>query len=221
MKRNFYYMDRHSSKFWSIELVGNGYKVEYGALGSNPRTSEKSFKDEATAEKNFEKQIKGKLNKYYNEGDPGEFSTSGKIHEAAKRYNWDDGYTTLRKIIKNKNTDKGTALLLFWLGGPGFMYQYKDESEVESYQLESYQFLTELEKLYTSGFYKNCSILFNPNWDRTTVSSKGHDWTAEYEDITLKREIPASMMEPSIPDEEWEKLKKDGVVLKNTANRLT
>jgi hypothetical protein len=32
------------------------------------------------------------------------------------------------------------------------MYQYKGESEVEDYQLEGYQFLTELEKLYTSDF---------------------------------------------------------------------
>lgn len=106
MKRNFYYMDGHSSKFWSIELVGIGYKIEYGTFGSNPGTSEKTFKDEQTAENNFEKQIKGKLNKYYNEGDPGEFSISGKIHEAVKRYNWDDGYATLRKIIKHKECDK-------------------------------------------------------------------------------------------------------------------
>jgi predicted DNA-binding WGR domain protein len=54
-------MDSHSSKFWSIELVGIGYKIEYGALGSNPGTSEKKFKDEQTAEKKFEKQIKERL----------------------------------------------------------------------------------------------------------------------------------------------------------------
>jgi hypothetical protein len=66
------------------------------------------------------------------------------------------------------------------------------------------------EKRVKSGLYKNCSILFNPNLD----------WTSEYEEIALKREILPSMIQP-IPDEKWEKLKKDGVVLKNTTNRPT
>ncbi|MCP3921450.1 MAG: DUF4274 domain-containing protein [Desulfobacterales bacterium] len=221
MKRNFYCMDGHSSKFWSIELIENRYEIEYGALGSNPRISQKEFKDDATARKNFEKQIQSKLNKYYDEGDEGEFDTPGKMHEAAKRYNWDNGFGSLRKIINNKSCDKGTALLLFWLGAPGYMYQYKDKSEVPSHALENYEFLIKLEELYTSGFYENANILFNPNWDRTTISSKGHAWTNEYEDTVLKREIPETMCMPSISDDEWEQMKKDGADFENTTNRLT
>jgi predicted DNA-binding WGR domain protein len=65
MKRELVYMDAKSSKFWSIELAGNSYTVNYGRIGTDGQTLSKSFADEAAARKDMEKLIKEKLGKGY------------------------------------------------------------------------------------------------------------------------------------------------------------
>ncbi len=47
-------------------------------------------------------------------------------------------------------------------------------------------------------------MLFNPRFDRTTISADGYDWTAEYADEKVRRPIPAALLEPSLLDPAWE-----------------
>lgn len=68
MKREFYYQNDTSNKFWTIELIGNCYVTTHGRIGTKPRETRKEFSDKAKAESEFNKQIASKLKKGYAEG---------------------------------------------------------------------------------------------------------------------------------------------------------
>jgi predicted DNA-binding WGR domain protein len=68
MKREFYFQDDKSNKFWTIELLGNAYVVTYGRIGSAERKMRNEFENEEIAEREVENQIASKLKKGYVEG---------------------------------------------------------------------------------------------------------------------------------------------------------
>ena len=70
MKREFFYQDDRSNKFWTIELVGTGYVTTHGRVGSTGRETRKQFDSEDKARRECEKQITAKLKKGYTEGAP-------------------------------------------------------------------------------------------------------------------------------------------------------
>ena len=118
-------------------------------------------------------------------------STPSDWHQVAWNWNWDNSIESLKWIVENPGTDKGTALLLYWYGGPRFFSQYTDEIQVSQYQLEHYKLLKDIEKKFISGFYKNENIAFDPKND------DGHDWTKEYGDVEMKVKIPEEMYQPT------------------------
>jgi len=65
MKRDFYYQDDHSNKFWSIELIENKYITTNGRIGAKPRQMEKVFPTYNEAQKQADRQIASKLKKGY------------------------------------------------------------------------------------------------------------------------------------------------------------
>lgn len=68
MKREFYYQDDRSNKFWTIELNNNEFVTAHGRVGATPRETHKQFDSSEAAEQEFEKQIASKLKKGYLEG---------------------------------------------------------------------------------------------------------------------------------------------------------
>ena len=68
MKREFYYQDDRSNKFWTIELVGTEYVTTHGRVGAQPRETRKQSATEDDANREVEKQIAAKLKKGYIEG---------------------------------------------------------------------------------------------------------------------------------------------------------
>lgn len=68
MRREFYYQDDRSNKFWTIELAGNVCITTNGRIGSKPRETRKEFPSEDDARREVEKQIASKLKKGYVEG---------------------------------------------------------------------------------------------------------------------------------------------------------
>jgi predicted DNA-binding WGR domain protein len=68
MKREFYYQDDISNKFWTIELVGNTCITTNGRVGAQPRETRKQFENEQVAKREYEKLIAEKLHKGYVEG---------------------------------------------------------------------------------------------------------------------------------------------------------
>ena len=69
------------------------------------------------------------------------------------RYNWDDETDLLQKIIADKDCDKATALMIFWLGGPDYYYNNKHGNEFEDYEIEGYEFLKEIADKILSDTY--------------------------------------------------------------------
>jgi len=53
-------------------------------------------------------------------------------HQVACNWNWDDGADELRWIIQQPTCDRGTALLVYWHGGPRYYAQYATRDEVPS-----------------------------------------------------------------------------------------
>lgn len=65
MKRTFIYSDEKSGKFWTIEINGNSFTVNYGKTGTNGQAQTKDFADEAACKKAAEKLIAEKTKKGY------------------------------------------------------------------------------------------------------------------------------------------------------------
>jgi DNA ligase 1 len=63
--RHFEFVGGNSAKFWEIEISGTDVNVRYGRLGTTGQTSEKSFPDQAAAQKHADKLIQEKLDKGY------------------------------------------------------------------------------------------------------------------------------------------------------------
>ena len=67
MKRIFIYSDEKSNKFWTIEVNGNSYTVNYGKVGTAGQTQTKDFADDAACQKAVDKLIAEKTKKGYAE----------------------------------------------------------------------------------------------------------------------------------------------------------
>ncbi|TWT64792.1 DUF4240 domain-containing protein [Allorhodopirellula solitaria] len=68
MKRQFYFQDDRSNKFWTIELVGNESITTHGRVGATPRQTRKQFATAEDARLGIEKQIAAKVKKGYVQG---------------------------------------------------------------------------------------------------------------------------------------------------------
>jgi hypothetical protein len=108
-------------------------------------------------------------------------------HQVAWHWNWDSGVEPLRWIIRQERCDRGTALLIYWCGGPRYLAQYAERGEVPFYALEDYDLNMAIEAAYLAGRYTSTQIAFDPRNDL------GYDWTAEYADQLYRRPIPEHM----------------------------
>lgn len=68
MKREFYFQDDRSNKFWTVEVVGNEVVTTNGRIGASPRELRKEFSDAAVAQREAEKLANSKLKSGYVEG---------------------------------------------------------------------------------------------------------------------------------------------------------
>ena len=150
---------------------------------------------------------------------PAQLAKAKQLHRKALRHNWDNGVFALERIVADKACDYGTALAIYWMGAPAFDQQYAKLADAPAWRRPTMRFTRKLEKRLLRRNFATAEILFNPQFDRTTISKAGHDWTAEYGDIAVKRAIPEALKQPSAPDPAWEARGKQRI--KNTANRLT
>ncbi|WP_298521073.1 DUF4274 domain-containing protein [uncultured Kordia sp.] len=88
-------------------------------------------------------------------------STTEEIHQLAKHYNWDNGSKFLKWAIKQPNCDKGTALLIYWLGSPEWYSQFASKKEVDSWAQDGYALLAAIEKRMKKDDFKTYNYKFN------------------------------------------------------------
>lgn len=104
------------------------------------------------------------------------------LFKLAKDHNWDDDYEELFGILLDPPCDRGTALMIYWLGKPKYFCQFTDRKEVPSYSRENYDLLRMIEKKYSS--YPKI-ISYDPKDD-----------IVEYEDVEVKVPIDPIFYEP-------------------------
>lgn len=111
------------------------------------------------------------------------------LHQFAWSYNWDDGLEALRRLVNHPLCDKGTALLIYWRAGPGFLYQYVTVDEIPDDYLfkDEYEFVSALEQKYLLNGFASAAIAFDPKKD------EGTNWTKEYQETSRNRPIPDEM----------------------------
>jgi hypothetical protein len=108
-------------------------------------------------------------------------------------WNFDNSKEVIKWIAEQPDTDKGTALFLYWYMNPQFFKKYNDRNECEeedSWALEDFDIVESLEKNYISGFYKNQKYAFDPKND---PYNSDYDWTEEIDEEEMKRDIPKEM----------------------------
>ena len=108
-------------------------------------------------------------------------------------WNFDNSKEVIKWIAEQEETDKGTALFLYWYMNPQFFKRFKSREECEkdaSWALEDFDIVEILEKNYITGFYMNQKYAFNPKCD---IYNGGYDWTKEVDENEMKRAIPEVM----------------------------
>ncbi len=113
-------------------------------------------------------------------------------HQLVMAWNFDHPKSIMQWIADSKETDKATALMLYWLMAPDYAKGFKDRQHVidkdDSWYLEDFDIVETLEKNLLSGFYTNHSFAFDPTCDHY-----GHDHVKGVSK-NLVREIPAELM---------------------------
>ena len=116
-------------------------------------------------------------------------------HQLVFQWNYrsQGGRNIFKWIANDPNTDKATALMLYWKQylSPWHMKIYASRDEVHWADVDDFDFHEELEHLYLSGFYKNHAFAFDPT---SNDGKNGWNWTVK-PSFNTKREIPAMMFE--------------------------
>jgi len=110
------------------------------------------------------------------------------LHLYADGFNWDTGVEEMRRVIRHPLCDRGTALLIYWRGAPGYYARYADRSETPNPdRADHYDLLREIEQKIIAGHFRMHHFHYDPKSDR------GHDMTMKYGNAVQKRPIPPEM----------------------------
>jgi Domain of unknown function (DUF4274) len=112
-------------------------------------------------------------------------------HYIAWNWHWDNGMMPLTWMIRQPTCDQGTALMIYWVGGPRWYAQFQSRDEISEYHLDTYDLVKEIEQRYLAGYYTHHQIAFDP------TDHEGTNWVREYDDLPLKQPLPHQMFAPT------------------------
>ena len=116
-------------------------------------------------------------------------------HKLIICWNFDNPKEVIQWIIEQNDTDKATALLIYWMMQPGFSKQFQNRDECASWYLEDYDIIQTIEHNYLSNFYQQQQLACDPKND---IYSNGYDWTSDINREKMKVPIPEIMFTPLI-----------------------
>lgn len=107
--RTFEFSDAKSHKFWSIEMIENGFTVKYGKIGTAGQSATKNFPTVAKATQEAEKLIRGKTGKGYVETTAPTTITPKQTLENAIRANPHDtaAHSAYADLLMEENDPRG------------------------------------------------------------------------------------------------------------------
>jgi hypothetical protein len=82
------------------------------------------------------------------------------LHRAANRHNWDEGTPALERILAHPACSLGTALLIYWLGGP--WWQARWTSPRGSDAPETWALLRRIEQGIEAGRFGHHGVAYDP-----------------------------------------------------------
>jgi len=95
---------------------------------------------------------------------PGEFTDSAKLHDWVARYNWDDGLEPMWVVAESRQTERATALMIYWrLGGPWL------EAETGGVNSGAKRLQDVIRERVLAGFYPRLSSVFDPRSELSKV----------------------------------------------------
>ena len=100
-----------------------------------------------------------------------------KLHQQARDHNYDDSPGRLRRIIRSRACDLGTALLIYWRGDPNWYRMYPSKFEMAgdvSADVATFDVMVEIEQRVLEGKYKSFSIPYTPFKDLGTNFAREH-----------------------------------------------
>ena len=130
-------------------------------------------------------------------------ATAIEIHKSIITSNWDGNGFLLNWIKDNPKVDKATILITYWMLTPRWIKQYHSREDClknASWVIDDFDLVEELEHKYINGFYTGNNIAEDPANDY-----HGYNWTNEYMEKTVVRDIPEIMYQ-----------KLEGVKIENT-----
>ena len=117
---------------------------------------------------------------------------SSELHQFAGNFNADGGIDVLRKIINHPLCDKGTALMIYCMGRPGYYYrQLEKRKSLRPSQQEVFELLQEIEEKYQANEFTFSSIKFDPH------DAVGQDLLKESSANPGNRLVPEIMSNPT------------------------
>ena len=117
------------------------------------------------------------------------------LHLFAGAYNWDGGVEDLLNVVRHPLCDRGTALLVYWRGQPGFDLEYADRDAVPEYRQEVWDLSREIEGRVAAGQYLTATQAFDP------ANDGGSDSRPKPRRVTrYGRDLPATMYQAVAPD---------------------
>ncbi len=115
--RYFEYEDEKSSKFWEIKLNSSSFTVRYGKIGTSGQTQTKDFPTEEKAQKEYDKLLKEKTGKGYEEiaGGDSDFDPTKTVYRITVDYDESNGEAWLNKFnayLKQPGVEKTVGLVV-------------------------------------------------------------------------------------------------------------
>jgi hypothetical protein len=110
--------------------------------------------------------------------------TSEELHQFAANFNWDTGADVLEKVVKHPLCDKGTALMIYFLGKPEWYYNHlRRGKSLIGDQPKMLAFLQSIERMVSRGEFTSSNIAFDPTRVRGVLNSlarEGADLVPDY-----------------------------------------
>jgi hypothetical protein len=86
-------------------------------------------------------------------------SSSLELHYFSSHHNWDGGIHSLEMVVSHPLCDAGTALMIFWLGQPGYFF---GKEALEIYEVPQFRLLKDIQQRYIKGKFASHDIFVDP-----------------------------------------------------------
>ena len=88
--------------------------------------------------------------------------SSAELHALAQQINWDGGFDELDAVLEHPLCDRGTAMMIYWLGEPTYFSDFVSDEDVPEVNQPLKHFLNRFENQLMSEEFKSNTICFDP-----------------------------------------------------------